>query len=356
MTKPHKFPLKSTLLLFSLTLLWSLSIAAQESTKDSTSFPTIFEQLQRDSILTLVLETDTKNLIKTKNKEEWQPMRLKLNSTAAEAIEYEGKVRTRGNIRKKICYYPPLKLKFKKKWLISQGLDSTFNDLKLVIGCKKNAFYDKLVLKEYLVYQLYAAMTAYSFKTQLVSLKMVDTEGDWDPVETIAFFIENDEELANSFNGRCTKPKVMRSKSIDPSHWSFLALFEYMIGNTDYSMPNSHNVRYIVTRDQPKVIPIAYDFDYSGLVKAPYAVHRESLGIDNITERYFQGSCKTKEHFKEHLPLFKEKKETLYAIVNDFELLGKSEKKSMLKYLDEFFDLIDNEKSFKRRIVDQCLN
>jgi len=355
MTRPLKFRLKNSLLLFSFFLL-SLSLTAQPILKHTLSPSSIFKELQRDSILSLVLETDTKHLVKTKNKEEWQAMRLKLNGTNNEPIEYKGKVRTRGNIRKKICYYPPLKLKFKKEWLAAQGMDSTFNDLKLVIGCKKNAFYDKLVLKEYLVYQLYAALTDYSFKTQLVSLKMIDTGGSWEPVETIAFLIENDDELAASFNGRCTKPSVMRSKSIDPSHWAFLALFEYMIGNTDYAMPNSHNIRYIVTRDQPKVIPIAYDFDYSGLVKAPYAVHRESLNIENITERYFQGSCKTKAYFAQHLPLFQEKKETLYQIINDFALLDERSKNNMLKYLEEFFELIDKEKSFKRQIIDQCLD
>lgn len=341
-------------ILFVSSLFFSTFLPAQTFPTDT--IPTIFKEFQRDSILELIITTDTKQLIKKKFDENWQPVSLDFATVDQQQKTYDAKIRTRGNIRKKICYYPPLKLKFKKEWLNENGLDSNFNDLKLVIGCKKGSYYSKLVLKEYLTYQLYAALTDFSFQTQLVSVKMIDSKGEQEMVETIGFLIENQDEMANRFNGRCTKPKVMRSKSVDIKQWAFLSLFEYMIGNTDWAMPNSHNVRYIVTRTSNKVIPIAYDFDYSGLVDAPYAAHRESIDLKEITTRYFLGSCKIRDHFEQQIPLFLENKDTLFRMVNEFDMLPAKDRKGMIKYLNEFYDLITKPKSFKRYIIDKCID
>ena len=339
--------------LFSFLCLAYSPIIGQSSAIDT--IPTIFKELQRPDLLQITLATNTKQLVKTKYKEEWQLLEMTVQDTAGGSITYKAKVRTRGNIRKKVCYYPPLKLKFKKNWLQEQGMDSTFNDLKLVVGCKKGGLYTNLVLKEYLAYQLYAAFTDWSFKTQLAEIEMIDTEGAWDPIKTYGFIIENDEELAARFDGRCTKPRVMRSKSIGGEQLAKLVLFEYMIGNTDWATPNSHNIRFLRTRTYPKVIPVAYDFDYSGLVDAPYAVHRESLNIDEITQRHFLGPCTLEKKYADLIPLFLEKKDTFYQIINDFELLSKKERKKMTVYLDEFYKILDNPKRFKRAIVDACV-
>jgi len=341
-------------ILFICTLLFCYDLPAQSYVIDTTT-ATIFEGFQRDTILPLTIHTDTKQLIKKKYKEEWQAATLNFSTINNQEIEYSVKLRTRGNIRKEVCYYPPLKLKFKKKWLNENRLDSNYNDLKLVIGCKKGKTFKKLVLKEYLTYQLYAALTKYSFKTQLVSVKLVDSNKKENDIETIGFIIENQEELADRHDGRCVKPKIMRASAIDVDHWAFLSLFEFMIGNTDWAMPNSHNVRFLYTRPQGKAFPIAYDFDYSGLVNAPYAVHRESLKIEDIRTRHFLGSCRIKDQLTQQLPLFEEKKASLYKIVNDFTLLPEKDRKIIIEYLDQFYTIISNPKGFERSIVRNCI-
>jgi len=250
-------------------------------------FHSIFKELRKEGTLALSIDTDFKKLVKKKYNENYQGATLTFEDAMGKPAVYKAKIRTRGNIRKKVCHFPPLKLKFKKEWLAANGMDSVFNDLKLVVGCKKGNFYHELVLKEYLAYQLYATLTDFHFRTQLVDITIHDMSEDRKPHQTKAFLIENQDEMAFRFNGRCTKPKVMRSKTISEDQLALLTLFQYMIGNTDWAFPNSHNVRFIVTRNHPKVIPIAYDFDYAGLVNAPYAVHRESIGIEDIQARYF---------------------------------------------------------------------
>ena len=309
----NPFLLVVTLLLFITPLM------GQADSLDQ--FHSIFKELKRDSILALSLETDFKKLVKKKYEEKYQPVTLKLSDGKGQPITYEGKIRTRGNVRKKVCFYPPLKVKFKKQWLADQGMDSVFNDLKLVIGCKKGDFYNGLVLKEFLAYQLYAELTDYHFRTQLVDITIHDTGDKWKPYITKAFLIENQDEMAFRFNGRCTKPRIMRSKAIWEDQLALMTLFQYMIGNTDWAFANSHNVRFVRSRELLRVIPIAYDFDYAGMVNAPYAVHRESIGIEDIQEHYFLGNCKHKDAFEKITPLFLEKKERFYKMVNEFVCL-----------------------------------
>jgi len=342
------------ILLCGVLLLSSLPTYAQADSLDN--FHSIFKELKRDHVLQLTLETDFKTLVKKKYQEKYQPATIEVQDSMGNAIAYQAKVRTRGNIRKKVCYYPPIKLKFKKTWLAENGMDSVFNDLKLVIGCKKGGFYSGLVLKEYLAYQLYAVLTDYHFRSQLVDVTIKDTKDNWKPYKTKAFIIENQDEMASRYNGRCTKPRIMRSKSIWEDQLALLTLFQYMIGNTDWAFANSHNVRFVRSRDKLRVIPIAYDFDYSGLVNAPYAVHRESIGIEDIQERYFLGNCKHKKSCERVMPLFLEKKKQLYKVVNEFSELSDKDRKKILSYFDDFYKILENPISFKKRIVENCVD
>ena len=137
MTNPNLRTKKPPLKNYLLCLLFSLGnvaiVFAQETTVIDVG-PTLFKTFQRPDILKMTLTTATKQLVNKKFKEEWQPITLNYQDSSGTDIEWEAKVRTRGNIRKQVCYYPPLKLKFKKKWLVENGLDSSFNDLKLVVG------------------------------------------------------------------------------------------------------------------------------------------------------------------------------------------------------------------------------
>lgn len=326
---------------------------AQETTVIDVG-PTLFKNFQRDSILKMTIKTNTKQLVTKKYKEDWQPLTLTFEDKTGTSVEWVAKTRARGNIRKQVCYYPPLKIKLKKKWLVANEMDSSFNDLKLVVGCRKGSFYGKLLLKEYLIYQLYQALTDISFRTQLAEIEFIDTEDKWKPINTYAFFIENQDEMATRLNARCTKPKRLRSKYMYAEQLDKMNLFQYMIGNTDWSAVGSHNVRLIKCNDYPLPLPIPYDFDYAGLVNAPYAVHGEGINLELITDRLYLGMCRASGVLEKQIPLFQEKKATFYQIINDFPYLETRDKKQMIGYLDEFYDVLDNPNTFRVVISDNC--
>ena len=151
------------------------------------------------------------------------------------------KVRARGNMRRKICSIPPLKLKMKKATLKEEGL-MPFNTLKLVAPCKGSNAYNNFVFREYLAYKLYNILTDFSFKTQLLRINYNDTAGKIKEKPRYGFIIESREELANRHEHnsievkRCHPDKLVRQQA------TLVYLFQYMIANTDWQVETSHNM------------------------------------------------------------------------------------------------------------------
>jgi len=120
----------------------------------------------------------------------------------------------------------------------------------------------------------------------------------------------------------------------------FMSLFQYMIGNTDYSIVALHNV---IMLDDAKGVrrTVPYDFDYSGLVNAHYARRSEAphrVGPGAAVAR----PCKTEAEITRRSRRFREKKAELLALPASLASLGLDEgsRKYTEKYLDEFFEIV----------------
>jgi hypothetical protein len=71
-----------------------------------------------------------------------------------------------------------------------------------------------------------------------------------------------------------------------------------MISNYDWSMragPKGdeccHNGRLMTDRPGGALTAVPYDFDFSGLVDAPYAGPPEGIPVDNLRQRSYRGYC-----------------------------------------------------------------
>ncbi len=98
-----------------------------------------------------------------------------------------------------------------------------------------------------------------------------------------------------------------------------------------------------------------YDFDYAGLVDAPYAVPDENLDITSVRERLYRGYGRTMEELQPVLDIFKEKKETIFFCVNNFPLLNANTKKEMIRYLEQFYEIINSKSSVRSIFIDNAL-
>ena len=140
----------------------------------------------------------------------------------------------------------------------------------------------------------------------------------------------------------------------DRNQMTLMSMFQFMIGNTDWSIPNYHNIKFIQSRTDsfsaPYIVP--YDFDFSGLVNASYAFpNQELFGIEKVTDRLYRGLPRSEEEIENVLTLFKSKEDSIMQIVNGFTLLKSSERKTVADYLEEFYKMIDNKRAVRYQFV-----
>lgn len=316
-------------------LFAGLSCSEKEEAYDPNK-ESIFDQFIRDSLVQLTIETDFQQLFENKQAGEYQPAVLVSVRPDGSEWKKDIQVSARGVTRKKICAFPPLKFAFSKEELLSNDL-LDFHTLKLVTHCSDTLSDEQLLLKEYLVYKLYNLVTDHSFHVQLARVQYVDTGNKHPSREKNAFLIENNKEMAARLQGELLDEDEYQLKTIDRENYNTLVLFQYMIGNTDWNLSRFHNVKLVLPRGAEVPVAVPYDFDYCGLVNAPYAVPYASLPIKNVRERFLQWRGKDIQELAGAIQLFLEKKPAILAACHDFTVLDETIRADIVQYLESFF-------------------
>ena len=191
----------------------------------------------------------------------------------------------------------------------------------------------------------------------MLRVNYVDTGRKDKVITRYGFLIEEDDAMAARNGTTLLKIDRFAQPNMEKNHMTFVALFEYFIGNTDWAVPGRHNVKIIyepVEGEKGHRYAVPYDFDYTGFVNASYAKPPEGLPIEQVRERLFLGYCKTPEQYQVAIDRFLEKKEELYQVIEMFPYLNKGIKKSCIKYLDEFFKIVNHPKVGERYFSKGC--
>jgi len=313
-----------------------------------------FGMFTHDDLLELSLRFDVTQYTRKKPKEEYLDATLTYHINETDSVNKEVRLKSRGEFRNGYCSFPPLLLNFKKTEFAKEDLNK-LEKMKVVTHCQSgNVDY---LMKEYLIYKLYNVLTDTSFRVRLVRIKYINTYKQTKPISSFAFFIEPADLLAERIDAMLTDRTNLGQNNMDPYLMTRMAIFNYMIGNTDWSVPNQHNCKIMISKmpDRSSTgIIVPYDFDYSGLVDATYAVPHESLPIKTVRERLFLGLCRSDEEFVRILGEFAEKKQAFYDVINNFPYLDDKEKKNMIGYLSQFFDGIDKRSTVLYDIKKNC--
>jgi hypothetical protein len=265
-------------------------------------------------------------------------------------------LRTRGAIRRRadVCAFAPLSIEF-----VKQGVKRTMFDgqstLKLLAHCNEGPASDELVLLEYLAYRLYNLMTPRSFRVRLAHATYVDSKSGRTLSTHNAVFIEDDDDVARRMDGRAVEMPGLLFKDFDPESLTLMAIFQYMIGNPDYSISGMHNVRLVQTSANV-FHPITWDFDVTGLVDPQYALRDERVRkeIAAVRARKYLGPCRTAEEFEPTLAAFRAKQVEMLALVDSLPGLGDARRRKAAEYLGEFFTVISRQDLVKRDLIDPC--
>ncbi len=309
-----------------------------------------------DELFNITLSFDITSYKKNKSDEEYLDAVLTYFHNDTDSVIKHLKVKARGNIRRTtVCDFPPLMLNFKMK--DSKGAEfSGINKLKIVPYCRLG--YEELILKEYLVYKLYNVLTDESFRVRLFRVKYINTSKDKKPLTQYGFAIEPKSLVEKRTNSKELETQGISQRKVNQEELTRMAIFNYMIGNTDWSVPIKHNVVLLKSSNplySTDNLIVPYDFDYSGLVGAPYSVPFESLPIKTVRDRLYLAVCRSEASFTNAVVEFSEKKEQFYKVINDFPYLDARAKKDMINYLDGFYDMIDSKNTLVKRLRDDCV-
>lgn len=337
--------------------IWGVKIAAQNpapAAPDSVGVLSVFQHFFQDKPLDATLELDFEALLVEKESgNQYRPAKFRYTDPAGAAQEVAVEVKPKGHSRRKVCDIPPLKVRFPKKFLLDRGLRSQ-PVLELVVICKDEPDYEQYVLREYAVYRLYNMLTHNSLRVQLLKLQFKQIGKKSASVEGFAFFTEPEPELAERLGGQVIEPARISPKGLEPAELDVLCLFEFMIGNTDWYIYNRHNIATMLLPGDSLPIAVPYDFDYSGFVRTPYAVPAERLKIPDVTIRYFLGQCRRPDDWLPTFQLFRDKKAEMLTFCQEFPHFNRESRKHTARYLEDFFELLDDPKKVQDKIVQHC--
>ena len=150
---------------------------------------------------------------------------------------------------------------------------------------------------EYYVYKMYNLLTPFSYRVRLLRVEYIDTSGKKKPRDNYAFIIEPTDQMALRLNAKEFDRKGISNHSVDRNTATIMGLFQLLVGNTDWSIPNMHNIKLLRVADAKYPMPVAvpYDFDYCGIIDAQYAIPNEIHPIEKVTERFYMGACNMKK-------------------------------------------------------------
>lgn len=264
-------------------------------------------------------------------------------------------VRARGIYRRENCYFTPLRLKVSK----SDGKGNLFEgnkSLKLVLPCMNNDGKNPLVIKEYICYKMYEVVTPYYFNTRLVNIALTEMDGKKTKnAQLTGILIEDDDVVAKRHHAKVVEMKL-HPKALNDTASLYHDIFQFMIGNTDWSTAFQHNAK-LIFKEPRTYIPLTYDFDMSGFVDAPYAVVAPELGITNVKERLYRGFCRKEPVVQAVRQEYLKKEPQIMAIIDSFEKeFNPKDFKVMRKYIEDFYAIMKNDAKFGQLIVQGCRN
>jgi hypothetical protein len=286
--------------------------------------------------------------------------------TWADGTHYPIELSARGFTRRTggYCAFPPLRLDFDRSTLAGAVLEGQ-NKLKLVTQCEITGALAQLPLLEYTAYRLYNVITPLSYRVRAARVTYRDNREPRRPQTQFNFLVEDIDDTAtrNHLVALDVGSAEIQSAQLDPQAAANVALFHFMIGNLDWDMIQGpagehccHNGKLMAASRSTRsgVIPVPYDFDYSGLVNAPYATPPAGIRIPSVRTRYYRGYCRHNDQVRVAAELYRSRRAQLFAVIDGEARLPEARRRAAHRYLDDFFAILDDPARFNSQIIEHC--
>lgn len=264
-------------------------------------------------------------------------------------------LRTRGHFRllARNCRFVPIRIDFPDSGRKNTPFAGQ-SGIKVGTHCQNgDERFDRYTRREYLAYRVFNQVTPLSFRARLARGTYIDSASGKTVATHVAMFIENEDDLARRAGGKIAELRGALFDDLQADQLLAMSLFQYAIGNTDFSLYALHNTRLLQVPVGPP-IPLAYDFDFSGLVGAHYATPDPRMGIRRVQDRRFRGPCRPADQYLVAARRFLDNKAVILGEIERVPGMTADEQKEVREYLQSFFAVLENPGRFKREVLDAC--
>lgn len=347
----RKLPLRLARVLFSLTKkLLPIALLAHAAHTGATP---LFED---GAALKVKLTGPLSSLLADEDDRKELPFILHAND-----LTHPVKVRLRGNSRRLVCDFPLLRINFKVDDTAQSIFDGQ-NKLKLVTHCRKSESPQIDLLEEYAAYRIFNLISDFSYRVRLLHITYTDTDGRLKEniSDHYGFLIESASEFADRVGGKPAHVAGVSLRSLDSQQAASVYIFQYLIGNTDWSLVAAdgddsccHNGDLFDIGFNRYYVP--YDFDLAGLVNAGYARPDPSLRISRVTQRQYRGYCVSTDALKNALNAIKARRVDILDVISQLPGLTQKDIAAKTKYLNRFFVRANDEDKIVKSFERSCL-
>lgn len=292
-------------------------------------------------------------------REKRYPATLAYVDAAGQTHTLELTVERRGVTRQEVCSFPPIKLRFDKQAIKATPFRGSAS-IKLVTHCDKGERWKAYPVIEMLAYRINNLLTDFSFRVRPLSIIYVDSRNDAADAPRFGFIIEDDDDLAKRHDLERLESAPTRLSQLSGRTSGLNALFQYMIGNTDWSMlggPSTrccHNTVLLGSKTLVDIHAVPYDFDSAGLVDAHYAAPSEKLSISEVSERVYRGLCLHNDQLEGLKIEFLQKEAAILDLIRSEARLDPSSRRKAHDYLLSFFDMLRDPAAFESNVTAKC--
>jgi hypothetical protein len=321
-----------------------------------------------NTVMTLSIVLDFKDLCRPRESEhcDFTPTVLVYGTKSGEKHSMPVEIKARGGWRSlsRNCSAPLLWVRFAEQAVPGTPFEGQ-TLLPLTTHCGKGvsveavtrttarADFEQYLLREFLAYRIYSILTDLSLRTRLVRISYPDPGRSGRSTLHYAFFTEHfDDAAARTGNERPERGNFDPGR-LDAQTAARLALFQFMIGNTDWSIARERNTM-LLQSSEGKQLPVPYDLDMSGLVDADYAGPAPGLPIDDVRERYFLGFCQPGVDWDALFAEFNSKRDAILELDDRLPGFSRSSQRWIHRYLESFFDVLDSADQRREQITAAC--
>ena len=268
----------------------------------------------------------------------------------------------RGITRRKgdVCQFPPLRVTFTAP-PPAGSLFAGQRRLKLVTHCRAVEAFQQYVLMEYATYRLYNQLTPMSLRARLATIDYVADNGS-PIISRVGFFLEHIDDAARRNGLREAKTAArIPVASLSAADSGRVGVFEYMIGNLDWAMQagpagdNCCHNNLLIGPAAAGLVPVPYDWDFSGLVDTPYATPPDSINVTSVRQRRYRGFCRHNAEARTAIAAVRAQQGPLMATFAAVPGMDPKTAKKASAFLGGFFADIATDAGAEAKLLKNCL-